>query len=519
MSVFVGRSQELARLGQSLDRAAGGHGGIVLIRGEAGAGKSTLVGQFLRGATMRLPDLRILTGECAEHYGAGEPYQPFVDAFRALVHASEQASAPGRPRLRDLARQVAPHWLQVIPVAGDVIAAAAQTATEIRKTWGGGGGVATAPSEEALFFQYTELVLAAAQQQPILLFIDDLHWADQASVSLLAHLGRKILDQRVLILGTYRETDVAVADHPLRKAKLDLERYEVATEIALAPLDATSLGDLVRAELGAPAEPELLRWLVLRAGATPLFFGELLRWLVAQGLVREADGEWVLVRIPDDIEIPRTAEAIIEKRLTRLDPDHYKIVEYASVFGEVVRLVRRMGASGRLVHPLHNLAELLQESGDLVAAEAKWRELLAAARETGQPDPEIIARAGLALNLLEQGDMAGAAAELDGAAAQLGPREAWSEGREAWHMAAARLAIARGDRTTAVQLLTEAEQVLAGGDPYVLAQFQIVKAEVLSDEDPSAAANAAEAALSTLARLGAEPMRQRAEQLLARTAR
>ncbi|MBX6364279.1 MAG: AAA family ATPase, partial [Gemmatimonadetes bacterium] len=345
MSVFVGRARELEFLGRALDRAVAGQGGVVLVKGEAGAGKSSLIQQFLLEATTRLPALRVLVGECSEQYGAAEPYQPFVEAFRALVHAAEHDAPAGKRRLRDLAKQVAPYWLQVIPVAGDLIAAAAQTATELRRTWGGGGTTA-APSEETLFFQYTELVLAVAAEQPILLFIDDLHWADPASVSLLAHLGRKIADQRVLILGTYRETDVAVAAHPLQKAKLELERYRVATEIALAPLDASELAAFVREELGAPAEPELLRWLSERAGSTPLFFGELLRWLVGQGLVQERGGRWALVRVPEGIEIPRTAEAIIEKRLTRLAPELYRIVEYASVFGaefDSVSLAKLLG--------------------------------------------------------------------------------------------------------------------------------------------------------------------------------
>lgn len=893
MPVFVGRTRELKQLGGALDRAAAGHGGVVLVKGEAGAGKSSLIQQFLLDATTRLPELRVLAGECSEHYGAGEPYQPFVEAFRALVHAAEQNAPAGKPRLRDLAKQVAPYWLQVIPVAGDLIAAAAQTATELRKTWGGGAATA-APSEEALFFQYTELVLAVAAEQPILLFIDDLHWADQASVSLLAHLGRKIADQRVLILGTYRETDVAVAEHPLRKAKLELERYRVATEIALAPLDASELGAFVREELGAPAEPELLRWLSQRAGSTPLFFGELLRWLVAQGLVQQLRGEWALVRVPEELEIPRTAEAIIEKRLTRLDPELYKIVEYASVFGsdfdsvslskllgmdeleleealeglarkhqlirledtkelptgdfaslyefshsliqhavhktvqgkrrillhrkvaeileatyapdtsvvarrlafhydegrlgekayafalraadasarlyahwsilevlqiamrnaqsdeqrlevlerqgdssrllgrfgealasftealelaerlgrrgaelrvqrkmvlverehgarpqlelleqleqleaearrtgeseelcqilwqfrhfpgfvgmgsgaaarakaeearrlvlelnepalvpkadyevgcvlmftgapdearpffdraagafeslgdrdragmchnaeaiagtmlgrypeaaeslkraakifdelgdpvneaavrnnlgllltrigdwagaeenlrEAVRLTHRMGAVGRLVHPLHNMAELYQAAGDWPAARRAFEELLVAAREIGHADVETIARCGLGMSLLAQGELEAAAAEVEGAAARVEREAGWSEGREAWQLLAARVAAARGERSRARALLEEGETALAGRDAFVAAQFRLLRGEIHQGEDPVEASTIIEGALATFARLGAEPMRARAEMLLARTAR
>ncbi len=216
-------------------------------------------------------------------------------------------------------------------MAGQVLAASLATASELRSSFSAAGGAAG--SEEALFFQYTELFLSAARAQPILFFIDDLHWADRASVTLLAHLARKIEQERVLILGTYRASDVAVDGHPLRDAKLELERYRVAEEMALSALDHSALTDLATLELGAPASADLMHWLEQHAGTNPLFFTELLKWLVDQGIVSEVRGEWRLARTPQEIEVPRTAGGAIEKRLTRLDPDTYKVLEYASVGG------------------------------------------------------------------------------------------------------------------------------------------------------------------------------------------
>jgi tetratricopeptide (TPR) repeat protein len=195
------------------------------------------------------------------------------------------------------------------------------------------GGVATAASEEALFFQYTELFLAAAERHPIVLFIDDLHWADRASVSLLTHLARRVERERVLIIGTYRPADVDVTRHAIREAKLELERYGIAEEFPLAPLDSQAYFELIREEVGAPPTPELLEWLERHAGSNPLFFGELLKWLVEQGIVTEHHGEASLRRVPESIEIPRSAEATIERRLSRLDPEVYRLIEYASVEG------------------------------------------------------------------------------------------------------------------------------------------------------------------------------------------
>ena len=114
MTVFVGRTAELERLGKRLDAALSGRGGVVFITGEAGAGKSSLTDRFLVDAALRAPEARVVGGACSEQYGAGEPYQPFVEAFRDLL--SEPEKGAGKVRLRDMARQLAPFWLSAIPV-------------------------------------------------------------------------------------------------------------------------------------------------------------------------------------------------------------------------------------------------------------------------------------------------------------------------------------------------------------------------------------------------------------------
>lgn len=328
MAVFVGRERELEWLEQCLENAAAGKGRVVFVTGEPGAGKSSLISRFMVNAALRLPDVQLIGADCSEQFGAAEPYEPFVEAFRNLV-AHEQKPGSRWSNLRDLASEVAPSWLEAIPVAGSLIAASVTTAMELKKA----GATTTAPSEEALLFQYTELFFAAAVKHPLVLIIDDLHWADAASISLLAHLGRRIKDQPILIIGTYRPADVDVTRHPIRAAKLELERYGVSEELPLPPLDERALAALIEEQLDAPGTPELLTWLTRHAGENPLFFGELLSWLVEQNFARLQHGEWALTRIPESIEVPRSAESAIERRLSRLDPDVYKVIEYASVAG------------------------------------------------------------------------------------------------------------------------------------------------------------------------------------------
>ena len=330
MNVFVGRTEERARLATRIDNAVAGSGGVVFITGEAGAGKTALIEQVRAEARTRHPDLLVLHAACSEQYGTGEPYQPFVESLRHLLRdAGEEGSRWSH--LRQLAAELAPTWLSAIPLAGNLLAATLNTAVELRRL---GSGARAAASEEALFFQYTEAMLAAASERAVLQVLDDLHWADGASVSLLAHIARRISGERLLLVGTYRAADVDATRHPIREARLELHRYGLAEDMALSPLDRNALRELAVSVLGGPPTRDLLEWVESRAGANPLYFRELLGWCVSQGITSARDGQWNLERVPEALEVPPSAEAAIERRLQRLDPDTYRTLEYASVQGD-----------------------------------------------------------------------------------------------------------------------------------------------------------------------------------------
>ena len=331
-SRFVGRVEELRFLDAHLQSALAGRGNAVFVSADAGAGKTTLTGEFLDSLGVAYPDVLIIRAGCSEQYGGGEPYQPFVEAFRHLTRDRERSARKGRS-FRETARQIAPYWVAAIPIAGEVLAASLHTAAELKQQFHP-SGARTAPSEEALFFQYTELFFAVAAETPLVLFLDDLHWADHSTVSLLTHLARRISEQRVLILGTYRPTEVDAGRHPMRDARQELQRFRLAEELVLQPLDNSALADLVLLHSGAVPSRQLFDWLQRRAGTNALFFEELLRWLMSQQLTRENLGELQLVRIPQEIEIPRSAESTIEKRLDKLDDGTRRILEYASVQGD-----------------------------------------------------------------------------------------------------------------------------------------------------------------------------------------
>lgn len=337
MSSFVGRDEELEKLQSRFERARNGDGNALFVTGGAGTGKTSLLEQFLLDVSVSEPETQIAVGNASEQYGSGEPYQPFVEAFEELIGsgADPEEGASRKEQLKRLAGKVAPYWLSAVPVAGSIVAAVWETAREVKEeVEEASTGTKRPPNEETLFYQYTELLFAAAEQSPVVLFLDDLHWADEATCSLLGHLSRRVDEKRVLILGTYRPAEVQMEGHPVKKTRQELERYGVADRLELDPLETPALADVVEEELGAPPSPELLHFLEKRAGTTPLFFVEFLRWLADQNFCRRIGGEWDLVGRPDEIEVPRSAKSAIEKRLDRLDEDVERILEYASVQGD-----------------------------------------------------------------------------------------------------------------------------------------------------------------------------------------
>ncbi|HSL72347.1 MAG TPA: AAA family ATPase, partial [Longimicrobiales bacterium] len=377
---FVGRRAELADLHGRLKHALDGHGGLVAVTGEPGAGKTTLIDRFLVEAVLQRPDLRIITTYCSEQYGADEPYQPFLEAFRDLVAGTQkplpvrelakqlapawlqavpiagdllaaaaatvvefrrkrgtQSAAGSAQTLRDVAAELAPQWLQAIPIAGQLMAAATSTAVDLGQLGNAKAGRA-AVSEESLFHQYTELFLTAAEHSPILLVIDDVHWADRASVALLTHLTRQIAARRALVLITYRPADVEAQQHPILPALDALGKAALLTSIALGTFGEGDVAELLREQLDGEVDDELISWLGQRSNGNPLFLTELMRWLVEAGYARERRGEWQLARRPSDVEVPRSAESVIDKRLARLDPASYRLLEYASVEGDQFHL-------------------------------------------------------------------------------------------------------------------------------------------------------------------------------------
>jgi len=303
---FVGRGQELGRLFSAWQTALAGATNAVLIAGEPGVGKTRLAGEWSWQAYEQ--GALVLYGRCDEDLGA--PYQPFAEALRALVPCL------GTSRLRGLRGVEA--LLPLVPGLTDVLPdLAAPTRAD--------------PDTEryALFDAVVAVLGVAAAGAPVVLILDDLHWAAKPTLLLLRHLLRFGEQARVQIVGTYRSTDLD-RSHPLAAMLADLHRDGTANRLALGGLDEGDVTAYV-AEAGYDDE-ELARALASVTGGNPFFLIEALRH------VDESGGHW------DPSTLPQGVREAVSRRLSRLPAETNKALGAAAVVGSrfALELVERV---------------------------------------------------------------------------------------------------------------------------------------------------------------------------------
>ena len=303
---FVGRGPELERLLSAWQTALGGGAHAVLIAGEPGVGKTRLAGEWSRHAYDQ--GAIVLYGRCDEDLGA--PYQPFAEALRSLIPCL------GTSRLRGLRGVEA--LLPLVPGLTDVLP---DLATPTRAD----------PDTEryALFDAVVAVFGVASTSAPVVLILDDLHWAAKPTLLLLRHLLRFGEHARVQIVGTYRSTDLD-RSHPLAAMLADLHRDGSATRLQLSGLDEVDVSAYV-AEAGYD-DDELARALASVTGGNPFFLIEALRH------VEESGGRW------DPSTLPQGVREAVSRRLSRLPAETNKALAAAAVVGSrfALELVERV---------------------------------------------------------------------------------------------------------------------------------------------------------------------------------
>jgi ABC-type oligopeptide transport system substrate-binding subunit/class 3 adenylate cyclase/ABC-type transporter Mla MlaB component len=360
--IFVGRENELARLDGFLDDALAGKGRVVFVTGGPGRGKTALIQEFARRAMDKHPDLLAACGECSAYTGAGDPYLPFKHILAMLTGDLESRWSRGTISHQQALRlwETMPTTIQRLMadgpdlidvfVPGNALLERSRVALEGGRSWlerlaklCETERALPGELEQVNLFEQVEQVLEAiSQEHPLILLLDDLQWADSASIHLLFHLGRQIQGHRILILGAYRPEEVAVGRgdkaHPLEQVLAELKRQYGEVWVDLSAVSEGEERQFVEAYLDS--EPNRLsdrfrHALYEHTGGHPLFTVELLRNLQERGdLVRDEQGRWVEKSRLEWKVLPARVEGVIEERIGRLEDDLRETLTIASVEGE-----------------------------------------------------------------------------------------------------------------------------------------------------------------------------------------
>ncbi len=327
-AAIVGRDAQRSRLEAArVDSAA--HGlQLVFLAGEPGIGKTTLASDLARRA--HEAGSTVLYGRCEEDIGV--PYQPFVEALGDLVrpHPELLAGLDGR-QVGSLSR--------LLPVVS-------------RTTDPVDPSSADPDSERYLLFgAVVTLVTELASLAPVVLVLDDLHWADKPTVLMLGHLLTTLDDARVLVVATYRPNDLA-ADHPLRQVVLGtMEHDPRLTRIEIDGLDDDGVVALLESMAGHEMDDDgrtLARSVRLETGGNPFFCTEVVRHLADSDAIRQVDGRWVAAGDLSAIGLPESVREVVSQRVRLLGEPVLRLLSVASVLGrdfDVSMLTRAADAS------------------------------------------------------------------------------------------------------------------------------------------------------------------------------
>jgi hypothetical protein len=298
-SSFVGRSAAIRELGAGLDAAETGRGALVLVSGEPGIGKTRLCIEFGRHARSR--GARVAWGACWE--GEGAPaYWPWVQVLRDLTEPREDDS---------------PLALGALPPDVAALIAGESSAAE--------PGLDPAQARFRLFDALSAVLVQATADRPLVVILDDLHWADTPSLLALCFLAGELAGSRLFVLGTYRDVEVAEGD-PLIETLGPLGG--LTRHVPLSGLEHQEVGALVALATGTDPEPELVRSVVRRTGGNPFFVGELLRLAGAEGT------SVALVAESADASVPPGVREVVRRRLRRLSEPARRVLEAAAVLGQ-----------------------------------------------------------------------------------------------------------------------------------------------------------------------------------------
>lgn len=338
--IFLGREKELSFLFQCFESVSRKHGTVVLLGGEAGVGKTSLVESF--ASKIRSEGAIVAQGYCLAEVSI--PYFPFAEALKKLATRKEEEGSTGLLK-----------WLS--------------------------GPEATSKQEvsvrDRMFDLVVEKLAEESSRNPFLLFLDDLHWADSASLALLHYIARNTRDRRILVIGTYRSEELGEVapgkQHPLRETMRLMSREGLLQKLELTGLQSETIKQ-VAASLIHRASNQILELIAKESDGNPFYAVESARFLLESGTLSKGDWKKVVKTATGRVDIPVPIFDVIARRLSRLGRGEREIIDCASVVGEHFKpQVLAKALKLDLLEAIQKLARISQESKIVVDEEQGYR--------------------------------------------------------------------------------------------------------------------------------------------------
>jgi predicted ATPase/tRNA A-37 threonylcarbamoyl transferase component Bud32 len=314
----VHREPELAALRLAFANADAGNCSLFCLAGEPGIGKTTLVEDFLSELSDAKAACHIARGQCSERLTNAEAYLPVIHALENLVRADSVGS------VARLVKVVAPTWAARLSTA-TADSGAPEALAESQ-----------AQSRQAMLREFCNLLRDVSRLAPAVLFFDDVHWADVPTIDLLDFLCHHGQGLRVLLIATYRPTELLLEPHPFHRVKLELQAKGHCTDLTLGFLERADIASYLAAVFPDNALPaDFAEAIHSRTEGNPLFMADLLAYLRERGVIAPADGQWRLVQNLPELasQLPQSVRSMIQRKLERLDDHDRRLLSAAAVQG------------------------------------------------------------------------------------------------------------------------------------------------------------------------------------------
>ncbi|HEY6347626.1 MAG TPA: AAA family ATPase [Bryobacteraceae bacterium] len=308
----IGREAQLAELTYHFEAALDGRRRIVFVSGESGIGKTTLMDAFGKAMTEKA-GVSIGRGQCLEGFGGKEAYYPVLEALGRL----------GSGVIQTLSRQ-APTWLIQFPA---LLTAGEREALQ-KEIFGA--------TRERMLREICEALEAFTSERPLILMLEDLHWADHSTLDLISALARRRAPAKLLLLCTFRAIDVILSKSPLQALKQDLLIHGLCHEIALRGLAEPEVARYLTERLPHANLPqELARMVHRHSGGNPMFMIAIVDELLKTGAIGEHKGRLRLgVPLASlHMGVPETMRQMLDLQIEQLDPSERRVLQCASVAG------------------------------------------------------------------------------------------------------------------------------------------------------------------------------------------